>query len=151
MYVSSHLSNRTSVTEKVSPFTISKVNKKGKINHQRVHKRPDGTFEISIKYPDGKSKTIDSRVCEMHFWQQLTSTSSGLVSFFMFACAGWPVGWLHSHCGCWTRIRNRYVVCSVNLVMTLNMFCLACPGSRYKALFLQTKVEGYLSTDNDDD
>ena len=28
---------RTSNTERNAPFTISKVNKKGKINHQRIH------------------------------------------------------------------------------------------------------------------
>jgi hypothetical protein len=98
---------RTSVTEKISPFTISKVNKKGKINHQRVHKRPDGTFELTIKYPDGKSKTIDSK-------------DDQVASFI------------------------RSVASELSLEI-------ACPGSRYKALFLQTKVEGYLSTDNDDD
>jgi len=36
-------------TETPTPFTISKVNKKGKITHQRITKRQDGKFEISIK------------------------------------------------------------------------------------------------------
>jgi len=52
---------RASNTEKDSPFTISKVNKKGKINHQRIRKRADGTFELTVmKSSHDKSKTITS-------------------------------------------------------------------------------------------
>lgn len=95
---------RTSNTEKNAPFTISKVNKKGKINHQRIHKRPDGTFELTIKYPDGKTKVEESK-------------DDLLVPFIR----------------------------SVSSELYLQA---PCPGSRYKSLFLQKNVEGYLSTDD---
>eukprot|EP01118_Nematostelium_gracile_P000928 TRINITY_DN1091_c0_g1_i1.p1 TRINITY_DN1091_c0_g1~~TRINITY_DN1091_c0_g1_i1.p1 ORF type:complete len:533 (-),score=127.27 TRINITY_DN1091_c0_g1_i1:144-1694(-) len=52
---------RTSTTEKAYPFTISKVNKKGKINHQRIHRNKDGFFELTIKFSDTKVKTIVSK------------------------------------------------------------------------------------------
>jgi len=53
---------RTSKTEKESPFTISKVNKKGEINHQRIHKRLDGSFELVVKFSSKKpSKTLESK------------------------------------------------------------------------------------------
>jgi len=92
---------RTSVTEPKSPFTISKVNKKGKISHQRVHKHPDGTFEVQINYPNGKIKTEVSK-------------DDSLIPFI------------------------RQLSTELNLENP-------CPGSRYRGLFLATKVEGYLS------
>jgi len=52
---------RTSKTERDAPFTISKVNKKGKINHQRIHKKPDGSFELVIKFSETKNKSISSK------------------------------------------------------------------------------------------
>jgi len=53
---------RTSTTAKNAPFTISKVSKKGKINHQRINKRPDGLFEVQIVYQSsGKTKTEVSK------------------------------------------------------------------------------------------
>jgi hypothetical protein len=53
---------RTSTTSKSSPFTISKVSKKGKINHQRINRRPDGLFELQIVYQSsGKTKTEVSK------------------------------------------------------------------------------------------
>jgi len=52
---------RTSYTDPLSPFTISKVAKNGKISHQRIHKRPNGTFEITLKYSEDKSKVVESK------------------------------------------------------------------------------------------
>jgi len=53
---------RTSKTERESPFTISKVNKKGELTHQRIHKAPDGSFEMAIKFTGQKpSKTMTSK------------------------------------------------------------------------------------------
>jgi len=93
---------RTSFTDKNAPFTISKVSKKG-INHQRIHKRPNGTFEVVIKFPNGKVKTEESK-------------DSLLVPFIK----------------------------SLSSDLSLDT---ACPGSRYKSLFTQTKVEGYSNDD----
>jgi hypothetical protein len=91
---------RTSITTKSSPFTISKMTKKGKINHQRIQKKDNGHFELQIKFPDGKTKTELSK-------------DDLLVPF----------------------IKNL----SSELYLTS-----ACPGSRFKSLFMETKVEGYL-------
>jgi len=91
---------RTSVTTKSSPFTISKMTKKGKINHQRIQKKDNGHFELQIKFPDGKTKTELSK-------------DDLLVPF----------------------IKNL----SSELYLTS-----PCPGSRFKSLFMETKVEGYL-------
>jgi len=96
---------RTSITEKNSPFTISKVTKKGKINHQRVQKRSDGKFEVAIKYSNGKSAVEESK--------------DDLLIPFIRSLSG-------------------------ELYLEKE-----CPGSKFKALFLHTKVEGYLSTDDD--
>jgi len=52
---------RTSTALKDAPFTISKVNKKGKINHQRIHKNLDGSFEVEIKSSGGKAKQSTSK------------------------------------------------------------------------------------------
>jgi hypothetical protein len=97
---------RTSVTEKSSPFTISKVTKKGKINHQRIQKKPDGKFEITIKYSNGKTATEVSK-------------DDLLVPFI------------------------RSLASELYLET-------ACPGGKYKAIFLQTKIEGYKQTSDDD-
>jgi len=98
---------RTSVTEKTSPFTISKVTKKGgKINHQRIQKRADGKFEVTIKYSNGKTAVEVSK-------------DDLLVPFIR----------------------------SLSSELFLEA---ACPGSKFKALFTHTKVEGYLATDDDD-
>lgn len=96
---------RTSTTSKNAPFTISKVSKKGKINHQRINKRPDGTFEIQIIYSNGKTKNEVSK-------------DDSLIAFIK----------------------------SLSDELYLEH---SCPGSVYKALFLHTKVEGYLATDDD--
>jgi len=98
---------RTSTTEKTSPFTISKVSKKGQINHQRIQKRADGTFEIQIQFSNGKTKTEVSK--DEQLVPFIRSVSSDL------------------------HLENP------------------CPGSRYKALFLQPKVlpgGGYLAADD---
>jgi len=47
---------RASITQPDKPFTISKVSKKGKINHQRISKEKDGSLTVNIVYPDGKEK-----------------------------------------------------------------------------------------------
>lgn len=97
---------RTSTTAKNAPFTISKVSKKGKINHQRISKRPDNTFEIQIIYASsGKTKTEVSK-------------DDSLIPFIK-------------------QLSDELYLEH------------ACPGSVFKALFLQTKVEGYLATDDD--
>jgi len=97
---------RTSVTEKLSPFTISKVTKKGKINHQRIQKKPEGKFEITIKYANGKTAVEISK-------------DDLLVPFIR----------------------------SLSSELFLET---ACPGSKYKAIFLQTKIEGYKQSSDDD-
>jgi len=97
---------RTSITERSSPFTISKVTKKGKINHQRIQKRQDGKFEVNIIYSNGKSAIEVSK-------------DDLLVPFIR----------------------------SLSSELYLEN---SCPGSKYKALFLQTKVEGYLQQTGDD-
>jgi len=97
---------RTSTSAKNSPFTISKVSKKGKINHQRITKRPDGLFELQIVYQStGKTKTEVSK-------------DDNLINFIK-------------------QISDELYLEH------------SCPGSVYKALFLATKVEGYLATDDD--
>jgi len=97
---------RTSITEKNSPFTISKVTKTGgKINHQRIQKRNDGKYEVTIKFSTGKT-------------QQEISKDDLLVPFIK------------------SLSQELYLVA-------------ACPGSKFKALFLSTKLEGYLATDDD--
>jgi len=97
---------RTSTTSRNAPFTISKVSKKGKINHQRINKRPDGLFELQIVYQStGKTKTEVSK-------------DDSLITFIK-------------------QIGDELYLEH------------PCPGSVYKALFLSTKVEGYLATDED--
>jgi len=96
---------RTSVTERNSPFTVSKVTKKGKINHQRIQKRQDGKFEVSIKYSNGKTSTEVSK-------------DDLLVPFIR----------------------------SLSSELFLDS---ACPGSRFKSLFVQTKIEGYLQSSDE--
>jgi hypothetical protein len=88
---------RTSVTEKNSPFTISKVTKKGKISHQRVQKLPDGTFKVTIKYSEDKVKTETSKD---------------------------------------DRLENFVKALKSELYLTT-----ACPGSRYKSLFMVPQID----------
>jgi len=55
---------RLSTTDPIekTPFTISKVNKKGTINHQRVYVNRDRSgYYIVIKTKDGKDKKIEAR------------------------------------------------------------------------------------------
>jgi len=75
---------RTSTTERDAPFTISKINKKGKINHQRIHKKPDGTFELIIKHTSKPSKTCVSK--DDLLGPFIRSTSSDL--YLENACPG---------------------------------------------------------------
>eukprot|EP01116_Phalansterium_solitarium_P018988 TRINITY_DN5181_c0_g1_i4.p1 TRINITY_DN5181_c0_g1~~TRINITY_DN5181_c0_g1_i4.p1 ORF type:complete len:536 (-),score=149.58 TRINITY_DN5181_c0_g1_i4:297-1904(-) len=91
---------RTSHTVKQYPFTISKVNKKAQINHQRLFKRPDGLFEVQIQYPNGKTKTEVSK-------------DDQLVNFIR--------------------------ALSKDLYLDS-----ACPGSRFKSIFLEKREAGYL-------
>eukprot|EP01116_Phalansterium_solitarium_P021022 TRINITY_DN6399_c0_g1_i2.p1 TRINITY_DN6399_c0_g1~~TRINITY_DN6399_c0_g1_i2.p1 ORF type:complete len:531 (+),score=104.83 TRINITY_DN6399_c0_g1_i2:286-1878(+) len=52
---------RISQTLRQYPFAISKVNKKSKINHQRIMRKPDGTFELQITFSSGKTKVETSK------------------------------------------------------------------------------------------
>jgi hypothetical protein len=48
-------------SSRTSPFTISKVNSRGAINHQRILRRNDNTFDVTIKFKDNKTKTEISK------------------------------------------------------------------------------------------
>lgn len=97
---------RASITSPMlSPFTISKVSKKGKINHQRILKNQDGNFEIQIVSSSKKTKTHVSK-------------DDSLIPLIKEIS---------------DELYLKY----------------SCPGSVYKSLFLQTKIEGYLATDED--
>jgi len=52
---------RISQTLRQYPFAVSKVNKKNKINHQRIQRKPDGTFELQITFANGKTKVETSK------------------------------------------------------------------------------------------
>jgi hypothetical protein len=97
---------RVSYTNPSAPFTISKVSSKGNINHQRIQKHDDGTFEIT-KVSSDKKKNMKSDDDLMTNFIKSISSELGLAT--------------------------------------------ACPGSKYKSLFLHTPTEGYLNTESDDD
>mmetsp|Transcript_51753 Transcript_51753/g.129911 ORF Transcript_51753/g.129911 Transcript_51753/m.129911 type:complete len:515 (-) Transcript_51753:971-2515(-) len=47
-------------TTKAGQFTISKINNKGKINHQRIDYQPGVGFSLKVMNPRGEPKTIQS-------------------------------------------------------------------------------------------
>jgi len=95
---------RTSTTDRHSPFTISKLTKKGKINHQRIQRLQDGKFKVEIKYANGKVETESSKDDLLVPFIRALSTELALSS--------------------------------------------PCPGSKFRSLFLDTKIEGYLVSDD---